>query len=258
MLVQDDDIGAQPLQAPVLLRLQHLAHERHVVVADDAHEQDRQIAGNAVRPEAGLAELVRRERVRRGARSEPSANSTRDARRSNSSASSLEIPRWRSPLCACVKASANARERRARVAVLLRERLRPSRGPRRCRWRNERRTDAPGTSLIALAEAEDRVEHDAGRARQRAAVERRRALGVAAAAEEPRAIGFPLDRSLRPALEAQDVHGPDGRSRRIARRGDGRAARRCRAGTRSRETACRTPDARDRRPAAPARSRRSW
>ena len=54
ILVEDDDVGAQPLQAPVLLRLQHLPHQRHVVVADDAHEQNRQIAGNAVRPQTRL------------------------------------------------------------------------------------------------------------------------------------------------------------------------------------------------------------
>ena len=28
MLVQDDDVGAQPFDAPVLLRVQQLAHER--------------------------------------------------------------------------------------------------------------------------------------------------------------------------------------------------------------------------------------
>ena len=52
MLVEDDDVGAQPLQAPVLLRLQDLPHQRRIVVADDADEQDREIAGDGVRPQA--------------------------------------------------------------------------------------------------------------------------------------------------------------------------------------------------------------
>ena len=64
ILVQDDDVGAQPFQAPVLLRLKDLTHERHVVVAGDAHEQNGQIPGNAIWPQAGLTELVRRNRVR--------------------------------------------------------------------------------------------------------------------------------------------------------------------------------------------------
>ena len=58
ILVQDDDIGAQPFQAPVLLRLKDLTHERHIVVADDTHEQDGKITGNTVWPQTGLTELV--------------------------------------------------------------------------------------------------------------------------------------------------------------------------------------------------------
>ena len=50
ILVQDDDVGAQPFHAPVLLRLKNLTHERHIVVADDPHEQDGQITGNTVGP----------------------------------------------------------------------------------------------------------------------------------------------------------------------------------------------------------------
>ena len=126
------------------------------------------------------------------------------------------MPRWRRPLCACVKASANARDGGARVAVFLGERLgrlairRDAGGetePHRCA------RDQPDP----LAEAEDRVEHDAGRARQRASVERRRMVGVAAAAEESRAIGLPFDRPLRPAFEAQDVHRPHAPAPGIAR-----------------------------------------
>ena len=45
----------------------------------------------------------------------------------------------------------------------------------------------------ALAQRGDRIEHRAGRAGQRAAVERERVGERAAAAEEPRAIGLPLD-----------------------------------------------------------------
>src|SRR5438309_9903149 len=40
VLVQDDDISAQPFQPPVLLCLQHLTHERDIGIANHAHEQD--------------------------------------------------------------------------------------------------------------------------------------------------------------------------------------------------------------------------
>ena len=75
----------------------------------------------------------------------------------------------------------------------------------------------PGNQPDPLAEAEDRIEHDARRAGQRAAVERGRAVGVAAAADESRAIGLPFDGPLRPAFEAQDVHRPHGWLARIPR-----------------------------------------
>src|SRR5438093_3449451 len=64
ILVQDHDIGAQPFQAPVLLRLKDLTYEANIVVADDTHEQNRQIAGNTVWPQTGLTEGVRRNRGR--------------------------------------------------------------------------------------------------------------------------------------------------------------------------------------------------
>ena len=66
MLVDDHDIRPQSLQPPVLLRFERLAHDAELLI-DDAHEQDWQVAGEAVRPEAVLAELVRPEHIGRGA-----------------------------------------------------------------------------------------------------------------------------------------------------------------------------------------------
>ena len=57
----------EALQPPVLLRAQHLAHQRQVVLLDHAHDQDRQVAGDAVRPEARLAERVARQELGRRA-----------------------------------------------------------------------------------------------------------------------------------------------------------------------------------------------
>ena len=56
ILVQYHHVGAEPFEPPVLLRLQHLTDERQVAIAADPHQQDRQIARDAVRPQAGLPE----------------------------------------------------------------------------------------------------------------------------------------------------------------------------------------------------------
>ena len=64
ILIDDDDIGAEAFQAPVFLRLQHLPHERDLVVAGDTHQKDRQVARDAERPQVGLPELVRRDQLR--------------------------------------------------------------------------------------------------------------------------------------------------------------------------------------------------
>mgnify|MGYP003694248885 CR=1 FL=1 len=84
MLVEDDDVRGQPFQAPVLLRLQHLAHAARASSSPTTRtRQDRQIAGNRVRPESGLTELVGGEPagIARAARHRRTARATRAARR---------------------------------------------------------------------------------------------------------------------------------------------------------------------------------
>ena len=68
--------------------------------------------------------------------------------------------------------------------------------------------EAAGRQANALPQADDGIEHDAGRAGERAAVEGLRVLGTAPAAQEARAVGLPFHRALRPAFQAQDVNGP--------------------------------------------------
>ena len=66
MLVQKDDVRLQALKAPILLRLQHLSHERQVIVLDDLDEQDRQVARHAVTPQALLGATFLHQRLRFG------------------------------------------------------------------------------------------------------------------------------------------------------------------------------------------------
>ena len=52
--VQDHHVGAQALEAPVFLGLQGLLHQRQSVLLHHPHEQDGEIAGDAVPPQLGL------------------------------------------------------------------------------------------------------------------------------------------------------------------------------------------------------------
>ena len=67
LVVDNDHIGPKSLEAPVLLRLQDLPDERQRGGASHIDEQDRQIAGDAVPPQSGLAQLVGRQDVSRRA-----------------------------------------------------------------------------------------------------------------------------------------------------------------------------------------------
>ena len=49
--VQDHEIDGELLHAPVLVGAQHLADDGDVLDVVDAHQHDRQVAGNALRPE---------------------------------------------------------------------------------------------------------------------------------------------------------------------------------------------------------------
>ena len=213
ILVHDDDIGAQPFQTPVLLCLQDLSHQAHIVVADYAHQQDREITRNAELPEPRLTQSVASNRVRirpqRAIGEEHSRRETfeqqrlvvRDVQMSQSALGMRECER-------------EGARRRARVAILLCERFggvavrRDARGEAEAHRRTREQPDS-------LTKAENGVEHNAGCARERATVERHRVVRVPTATEESRAIRFPFDRPLRPALEAQDVHGPRSRLSRV-------------------------------------------
>ena len=54
MLVEDDEVERQPLEAQVLVRLQELDDQRRGRLAADPDQQDRKIPGNAVFPELAL------------------------------------------------------------------------------------------------------------------------------------------------------------------------------------------------------------
>ena len=108
MLVENDEIGAEAFEPPVLLRLQHLADECQVVGLHDLDEHDGQVARDAVRPESRLSAAVAREDVWRCAQGfieiEGSGREAIVLPRG-----SLEIPKWRRSIWAWVNAIALAR-----------------------------------------------------------------------------------------------------------------------------------------------------
>ena len=127
-----------------------------------------------MRPQAGLAELVRGDASRRAraasrrcrARARPAARTApRRRRRCRDDAGRS---------AACVERQREGARRGAGIVVLVRERLGGLAIGGHAGGEATAAPCAPGASRIALAQADDRIEHDAGRARQRAAVERQR------------------------------------------------------------------------------------
>ena len=250
MLVEDHDVGAESLEPPVLLRLQHLPHQRHVVVPGDAHEQDGQVAGDAVRPQTRTGRARSTRSSSAPARSEPSVHEhprretleEHARRRSRCPGGAGRSARACRRARTCATAALGSWYFRASASAVSRSEAMPVANDEP--HRRARRQPDP------LAQADDRIEHDAGRARQRAAVERLR-IGRGSR-PRPRKRARSVSHSTGPCgrpSRLSDVERPDAGLVGIAAAGDGRAAPRCRRGTRFRRTACRTPDARGRRPA---------
>ena len=61
IFVPDHQVHRQPFQAPVCLRLDELADQFDVGRVGDLQQHDRQIAGDGVAPQAGLAAAVLRQ-----------------------------------------------------------------------------------------------------------------------------------------------------------------------------------------------------
>ena len=65
-IVQDDQIDGELFHPPIFVRLQKLSHDVEVVDVGDAQKNDRQIAGNALPPQARLRAAPSQNRIRGG------------------------------------------------------------------------------------------------------------------------------------------------------------------------------------------------
>ncbi len=182
--------------------------------AADVDQQDGQVARDAVPPEARLTELVPGDRLPRRAQGTVGAKHTR----SQAFEEQRLVIRDRQMVERALRVPERQRKRArdgAGIAVFLRQGLSGvavaghTGGKRQPHRRARRESDA-------LPQAEDRIQDDATGARKRSSVERSRHAWIPSSAQELRSIGFPLDRTLRPAFKTQHVHGPNRRFTRIA------------------------------------------
>ena len=103
---------------------------------------------------------------------------------------------------------------RAAVAILPRQRQ-GRRAIARDAGGKRHAQNGPRREPDAFPERADRIEHGAGRARERAAVERNRVGGRAPAAEEARAVRLPFDGAAQArAVNTEDVEAHDRSTRR--------------------------------------------
>ncbi len=224
VVVEDHDVGAEPLEPPVLLGTQDLQYERHVLGANRAHHENRQVARNAERPEPRLTQRVAREH--RAGRTQRSVGP--QGVRGEAFMEPRLIgrdPEMTQPHRGLAPGERDRALRSGRVVVLFGQRDRScARGGGAGRERQSYATLR--CDAHAAAQAQHRVEHRSVRARERAAVERTGVLRCAAPAHEAHAVGFPFDRAVHAVLGADHVHRP---GRKLVGGARPPAAQQCRA-----------------------------
>ncbi len=171
---------------------EQLPHDPHVLRIVDLHQDDRDVPGDPVRPEGGGPSRMAREHVR--------GRSKRSLRVKNAAGEALEEVGLVGPDADMVQLHLGLRPRqgartveRRRIVILLGESqdFLPRRG-------NHRREGDPDGDARAKsypeAEAHDRIEHGAHGVGERLVVGHRQGCpDPASAAQEPRAISFPLE-----------------------------------------------------------------
>ena len=208
-LVEDDQVDGKLLDPPVLVRAQELAHDPEVLRLVDLHEDDRQVAGDAVGPERGRATGVTAEHGRRrpqrplGVEHAP-GQALEQVRLVGADAEVMELHLGLGP-----RQRGRALER-GRVAVLVGEVQGHLTGGRDHRGEGDAHR-RPGLDADPAPEADDRIEDRADRVGEGQAVAHgSRAADLPASPEEPGAVGLPLQIAQRLALDDDHVRQPDG------------------------------------------------
>ncbi len=213
-LVQDDEIDGELFHPPIFVRLQQFADDVDIFDIGDAQKHDRQIAGNALRPQTGLRAAAPHDRIRGRAQGRRGID--------HMSREPLKQPRLARRHAEMVELHLSLRPRQHRgarerggVAMLVdavEQRCAAGGGDGPKGHANGRaRRDAD-----AAADREDRVEDGADRIRQRPAIHHGDGrANAAAAAEESRSVGFEFGSADGFAVDDGQMRGPDFR---LARR----------------------------------------
>ena len=217
MLVEHDEIERQSLGAQVLVRLEQIAEERQLGAVGESRQQHGSVAGDAVLPQFGLAAAVRQDGVA-GAQpgigvEQAAAEALEQDRVVDGEA---EVPQ----LDLAVRAGERQRPGDgAPVVVLLHEAVGLFFGLGKAGDEGDAGR-AAGRQPHELTQRDDRVEHRAGRVRQRVGGRQRdRIPERAAAPDEARAVGLELRRRADAPAAAEQVEeiGPGAARARPAR-----------------------------------------
>ena len=204
VVVQDDEVERQALEAQVLVSLQELDDQRRGRLAGDTGQQDREIPRNPVLPQLALTLPVLLDGVPMTQPRVSGEHAAAETLKGNRVFDrQVEMPQ----LDLAVRAGQRERARdRAAIVVLLDQVQRRFlalgvRGREREPRRRARR------ETHGLAETDDRIEDRSCRARELGGGrERARPLQRAATADEPCAIGFVLRGDAHAAASAEHVH----------------------------------------------------
>ena len=207
-LVEDHQIDGQTLHPPILHRLEGFARDAELIDVRNPHQDDRQIARYPKTPKVGLTSTTAFNDVRSG--------SQRGRGEDGVPGKTLELFRGGAVDAQMSQLHLGLRPREgggslesARIVMLVDQPQHVIAGGGDHGPKVDPR-GRPGSKFQPTAQGEDRIEHGAGRAGQRAAVDRGdRRVDAAAAPDKPRAIGLEFPLSHRHAVDDREVRRPD-------------------------------------------------
>jgi hypothetical protein len=189
VLVHNHQIDAQALEPPVLMGLEQLLHQRQIIAGVDLHHNDREIARDAIGPQARLALEVALEHLGPGALQ--AIHIQRGGRQAlealRSVGADIEVAQLS---LALGPGHGKCTRRRVGVAVFARQLDGLVAAGGHAGGEDDQRR-AARHDPHAAAQAEDRIEHRAGMLCQRP-MQRQRVGGCAAAPNKRRAVGLVL------------------------------------------------------------------
>ena len=208
MVVEDDQVEGEPLGAQVFVRVQGLAHERKITRVTDPHDENRQVAADAVSPERALRFFIKLENVRARAQGRVRIDQESGEALVKVRVFDIRLQVAQLDLRARARLTHRALENGCGVILVGKSQRRLARIGDGGRERDARR--CARLYANARAQAPDGIEHGAHGVRERAIL--RDGNGVARRApapQEARAVCLVLCRSDCLAFDDHQVYAPD-------------------------------------------------